>query len=239
MSEQPAEPARTETERLDPLPDGPIELSTGLRVCLVPLKTRQLFRLLRILTHGAGAAVLTTGLDFNADEGEFTQRLVGITILAIPDAESEACEFVASMVEPADLVKKPASQLTKDQLAENKRLWDRVNEDLFNPDPGDLIDIVARIIQAESRDLQALGKKIRQLLEMARRTGKTETAPAQAADPLQSPASSEPIPPPLMPSSQSTDGQTSESSTSPSGDSGRSEPPSVLAGTPAPASAAS
>lgn len=249
-----------ETDRLDPVPEGPIRLKTGLELNLVPLKTRQLFRLLRILTHGAGAAVLTNTLDFGADPEEFAGRLAAVVMLAIPDAETETIEFVASMVEPVALVKKPEDKLSKKESDANQKLWDRVNTDLFNPDPFDLIDIVIRIVQAEADDLQALGKKIAQVLELFRKTGELDKTDdpetlvppqvlAQAAVPVQDAAempdeppsvtpSSAPSPMPSTPSAPSTDGLTTPSSTSPSGDSARSEPPSVPAGTPATASAA-
>ena len=57
----------SELDRIDPQPQQ-VTLSTGLEVDLVRMRTRQFFRLLRVLTHGAGPAMMRAGLDFKAGE---------------------------------------------------------------------------------------------------------------------------------------------------------------------------
>lgn len=227
-----------EIDRLDPVPGEPIKLSTGLEVEITPMKTRQVFRLMRILTHGAGGAVLAGALDFNKDEpGQFIQKLLAIALMAIPDAESETIEFLASMCEPAGLVK-PANakqELTDEQKEANQALWDRLNTDLFNPDPLDTVDLIERIIQTEGADLQALGKRLGRMMAAFTKTGQT-LAPTEEA-PLPSPqtlSDSSSVPSPLSstPSAPSTAGPTSTSSTSPSVASVPLAPPSVPVGVP-------
>lgn len=233
-----------ETDRIDPVPEGPIDLSSGFKVRLVPLQTRQLFRLLRILTHGAGAALLSSALDFGSDPEEFAGKLMAIAMMAIPDAETETIEFLASMCEPAELVKpaKRTAELPEKVLESNQALWDTMNTELFNPDPMDTLDIIERIIQAEAKDLQALGKKVGRLLKVAQATGQLKAKAAEEV-PLPSPQilseSAAPSPAPLTPSAPSTAGPTTTSSTSPSADSVPLAPPSVTVGQPEPASAPS
>lgn len=231
-----------ELARLDPVPGEPIKLSTGFQVVTVPMRTRQVFRLMRILTHGAGGAVLAGAVDFNAGTEEFTQKLLAIALLAIPDAESETIEFLASMCEPSALVKpvSPKEELSDKVKESNQKLWDTLNQDLFNPDPLDTIDIIERIITVEGADLQALGKRLGRMMEALQKTGQFRKA-ATGEEPLPSPqtlsaqssaASSAPSPPSSTPSAPSTDGVTSTSSDSPSADSVPLAPPSVLAGQP-------
>jgi hypothetical protein len=225
-----------EIDRLDPLPGEPITLTTGLSVVTVPMRTRQVFRLMRILTHGAGAAMLAGAMDFNADPAQFVSRLLSMALLAIPDAESETIEFIASMCEPTDLKKPVGTQELSDEAkASNQKLWDRLNTDLFNPDPLDTIDLIERIIQTEGADLQALGKRLGRMMETFSRTGQKLTPTEES--PLPSPQvlaenSSAPSPQSSTPSAPSTDGQTSTSSVSPSADSAPLAPPSVLVGQP-------
>jgi hypothetical protein len=236
----------SDTDRLDPVPDEPIKLTTGLSVRIVPMQTRQVFRLLRILTHGAGGALLGNALDVNTSAEEFGGKLLTIAMLAIPDAESETIEFLASMCEPADVVK-PAS--VRDELSEkvkesNQALWDQMNTDLFNPEPMTTLDILERVIKNEASDLQALGKRIGRLLETFQKTGqdkdtKPEGLPSPQDLSMRTPPSSVPSPPSSTPSAPSTAGPTSTSSPSPSDDSVPLEPPSVIAGQPSPASAGS
>lgn len=242
---------RDEIERLDPEPDAPFKLETGLEIRVVPMRTRQVFRFLRILTHGAGGAVLAGGLDFNDKPEEFAQKLLAIATLAIPDAEQETMEFLASMCEPAGLRKPRAGEKLGDEADRaNQELWDRLNTDLFNPDPLDAIDIIERIILNEATDLQALGKRLGRMMDVFRKTGQfgmkpkeedekpVESLPSPQVLSEQTPASSAPSPESSTPSAPSTDGPTSTSSISPSAAFVPSEPPSLPVGSPEPVSAA-
>lgn len=223
--------AESEIDRLDPQPVE-FTLSTGFTVDIVRLRTRQLFRLLRILTHGAGPAIMNSGLDFSAPGADFAGKLLAIIMMAIPDAEQEAIAFIQSMCKPADVVGgpggKPESQLSKQERENDAALWDRFNEELFNPLPEDTLDLIEQIVTIEAPEFQALIKKVARLMEMARKVGdfgKPEKPPE--AQELHLP---EPSPPSSISSSTSTDGATSTSSTSPSAGSARQRKRPVAAG---------
>jgi hypothetical protein len=217
----------SDIDRIDPVPDT-ITLASGIEVHVLPLRTRELFKLLRIITHGAGQTIMQSGLDFKEDSAVFLQKLLGIVLFSIPDAENETVAFLQAMVEPADLTDKPNRDLSKAEREANIASWTRLNMEMYNPDPGDTIDILENVVRRESADLQALGKKLMSFLSIAARTGQLKAEPASNGDgkPLQdlnlpesSPASSTSSPP-------STDGATSTSSASPSDGSGKSSPPS-------------
>ena len=149
-----------ETATIVPFPDV-LTLVTGQKVSIVALKTRQLIRLVRILTHSLGP-IIENGLDPEAEE--FTSQLVGALITAIPEAEDEVIDFVGSMVEPVGLRKgRGLSRVDKDY---NEELWTKAAEALDNPDIDDLITIVEAIIRTCAPNLKALGKRVMTLLPM-------------------------------------------------------------------------
>lgn len=213
----------------------PITLSTGFTVELVRMKTRQFFRLLKVLTHGAGPRLIQEGLDFGADMGAFAAKLAALVALSIPDAESETIEFIKSMCQPAGLVGgingKQQSEMNKQETEVDAALWARFHTELFNPDPLDMFELVEKIVRREASDLQALGKKIASLMELAAKTGQDqpgepEPAPEaqdlQLPDPNPSPASS-PAPSTSYPTN--TAGPTGNFSTYPYADSGSAPMP--------------
>jgi hypothetical protein len=211
----------SELDRLDPEPRV-IKLSTGFTLELARLRTRQFFRLLKVLTHGAGPAMMRAGLDFKGDGEQFAQQLIMLVIMSIPDAEAEAIAFLQSMCKPAGLIDKADSQLTKTQAAENKGLWDEFNQELFNPDPADTLDIIEQIVLQEAPELQALGKKLQKMLELFRATGQDKETKEPDPTPEEMSASQAHSPQPSTSSAVSTDGVTTTSSTSRSAASARS-----------------
>lgn len=200
-----------ETSVLDPVPNI-IELSGGYKVEVVPLATRQFFRLLKVVTHGAGPALLQSLLQFQVPEPEpgeteeqarekaeaaFGQSLAMIVLNAVPDAENEAIEFVQSMIKPLGIHEaRGTRQLSKTEQAENRRLWEEHTEHIWNPKPEDTLDILVAVIEAEQGNLMALGKKLRQTVELFRKTGqlngKAETPPTPSELALVSPGASPP-----------------------------------------------
>jgi hypothetical protein len=207
-------PDDSELDRIDPQPVE-CKLSTGFTVEVVRMRTRQFFRLLRVLTHGAGPALAQAQLNFAGDPAEFGQKLLMLVVMSIPDAEQEAIAYLASMCRPAGLVDRPDSQLTKQEKEANDALWARFGDELHNPDPADTLDLIEAIIRQEAPELQALGKKFQRMLELFRKTGQDKEPPEAEASPqeINSPgrsrrrSTSSPTP---------TGGQTSTSSTSPS-----------------------
>jgi hypothetical protein len=217
-----------ELDRIDPVPDF-ITLKSDIEVHLLPLRTRQLFKLLRIITHGAGQQLLTSGIDFQDEPQVFIQKLLGLVLFSIPYAEQEAVDFLQSMIEPADLVDKPVRDMTKQEREGNIAAWTALNVEMYNPDPSDTIDIIEVIVQREAADLQALGKRLRQFLELAAKAGQLKAEPASNGDgsrPLQEVSLPENSQESSTSSPASTDGPTRRSSTSRSAASGKSSPPS-------------
>jgi hypothetical protein len=217
-------PDESELDRLDPQPVL-CKMSTGFQLEIVRMRTRQFFRLLRVLTHGAGPALTQAGLDFSADAAEFGSKLLVLVVMSIPDAESEAVQFLSSMCRPAGVVEKPASQLTKQETEANQALWAQFAEELHNPELTDTLDLIEIIIIQEAPELQALGKKLQTVLALFRKTGqdKEPPEPELPVQDLNSPARSHRR---STRSATSTGGPTSTSSTSPSADSGRPSRPS-------------
>jgi hypothetical protein len=218
-----------ELDRLDPQPQV-VKLTTGLQVDIVRMRTRQFFRLLRVLTHGAGPAMMRSGLDFSAGAQQFTAQLLTLVAMSIPDAEQEAISFLQSMCKPNGVTDKPDSQLTKAEREGNEALYERFNKDLFNPELDDTLDLIEAIVTIEAPELQALGKKIQRMLDLFRKTGQDKEPPEPEASP-QDLASQGSSPRSSTSSAPSTDGPTSTSSPSRSAGSGKSPRQSGSAGT--------
>lgn len=153
---------------LDP-PSRELELESGLKVNLVPLRTRQLFRLFRIITRG-GALGSLLGLSLNSElpEEEFMPQFLGVILVSIPEAEQETIDFLQSMVEPVGLRR---TSLTKQDKQHNETLWAQVLTELDNPDPLDLVTLIEAMIRVEGKDIQALGKRIKAAWKLAEKTG--------------------------------------------------------------------
>lgn len=207
-----------ELDRLDPQPVTH-KLTTGLAVEIVRLRTRQFFRLLRVLTHGAGPAMVQAGLDFKAGAEQFTSQLLVLVAMSIPDAEQEAIGFLQSMCKPAGLADRP--KLSKQEEKDNEALWARFNTDLFNPELDDLIDLIELIVRQEAPELQALGKKLQSMMALFQRTGQDKEPAAEDPSPEQM-ASQGSSPLPSTSSAANTGGRTSVSTTSRSAASGKS-----------------
>jgi hypothetical protein len=212
----------TDIDRIDPVPDT-LTLKCGIEVHVLDMRTRQLFKLLRIITHGAGTAFMQAGLDFNEDPAEFMKKLVTLVLFSIPDAEQETIDFLQSMLEPVGLCAKAPRDMSAKEREGNLALWTELNQELWNPDPEDTICLVENFVRRESSDMQALGKRLSQFLQLAAKTGqlKDKSGDARPSQDLKLPESS----PASSTSSQpSTGGRTKPSSTSPSNGSGKSSP---------------
>jgi hypothetical protein len=201
--------AESELDRIDPQPQE-VKLTTGLAVEVVRMRTRQFFRLLRVLTHGAGPALTQSGLDFSAPGEDFAAKLLMLVMMSIPDAEQEAIQFLASMCRPAGLTDKAEGARTKQEREGDDALWEQFNKDLHNPDMEDTLDLIEAIIKAESGELQALGKKLQRTLEMFRKTGQ-DKEPTEGEKSPQEINSQAPSRRRSTPSATSTGGPTSTS----------------------------
>lgn len=146
-----------------------VSLLSGIKVAIQPLKARQFFKLLRIITHGAGGMLLNVQFSGNDTPEEFGAKLLALVGFAIPDAEEEVIDFLLAMVKPAE--EKTGRKLSKDEIAENKRLTDELFEELYNPELEDLVTLVEAIVKREAEDLQALGKRLMAMFDLAKKTG--------------------------------------------------------------------
>lgn len=209
----------SELDRLDPQPTE-VRLESGLSVEVVRLKTRQLFRLMRILTKGAGPMLST--LNFGQEAEGFGAQLLGILMVAIPEAEAETIVFLQSMCKPVGIIDKPAAQMTKTEGKHNDELFERFNKDMFNPELEDTISIFEVIVENEAPDLQALGKKLSHLWTVARKAISTPEEKPPEAEELHL---QDRMPDSSTGSATSTDGATSTSSTSRSAGSARRPKP--------------
>lgn len=216
--------ADSELDRLDPEPEV-VKLSTGYEVEIQRLKTRQFFRLLKVLTRGVGPAVVQSGLDFSKDPEAFGQSLLAMTLMAIPEAEQQFIEFLTSMCSPVDLhVARGRARLSKQESEDNQNALQEMLEELNNPELDDLLDLAEAIVKQEAPEIQALGKRVASLLELAKKTGQLDEKPEPEPETVQAQVltetSPEPSPEPSISSPTSTDGPTSESSSSRSAGSG-------------------
>ncbi len=176
-----------------------IKLSSGLVVELQSLRMRQFFKLMRIVSHGAGGSLSNLSLSDNQEV--FVVKLLTLTMLSIPDAEDETIEFLLSMVKPVGLIDR--RNLNKQDKERNDELWAQVLDVLDNPDPEDFVTLIEAIVNNEAEDLQALGKRLASLMKLAQKTGQL---PESLTSPDQT--SSEESAEPTTSSPQSTDGPT-------------------------------
>jgi hypothetical protein len=146
-----------------------VELSTGFQVRILPLKSRQFFKLLRIITHGAGGLLMNLNFSSGDSPEQFGAKLVALVGYAIPDAEDEVIEFLLSITEPDGM--KSGRNLNKQDREKNRELAEELVEELDNPELEDLITIIEAIVSREAQDLQALGKRLMSMMELARKTG--------------------------------------------------------------------
>lgn len=205
----------SETDRLDPVLEL-VELMDGRKVEIQRLKLRQLFRLLRIITRGGAGylPMLREAMTMSSDEERadaFGAQLLAIAMIALPEAEDEAIEFIMSVVEPEgissgnDKRQREANEIKRQQLAEY----------LFNPEPEDAISILEAVVMRERHDLVALGKRLGAAFTMMSKTGQLkEKEPTQSESTEPTPISSAPTRARSTSSRRSTGGQTKSSSTS-------------------------
>lgn len=136
-------------------------LLSGRAVLVQRLKTRQLMKLMKILTRGAGQ--LLGEMSFGGDDDDSLAQLAGAVIFSIPEAEDETIEFVRSMVLPAGLID---PQRTKTDAAHNAELLETLAHEFDNPELEDLLSVVEAVVVAETPHLKALGKRLAAMLKL-------------------------------------------------------------------------
>lgn len=144
-----------EIDRLDPTFER-VKLSSGLEVDIEALKTRQFFKLLRIVTRGGANVLANFRLNPEGGEEEFVANLVGLVVFAIPEAEAEAIEFLRSMTTPVGLT---------GNGEKDAPLIERYFDELENPELEDTVSIIEAVVHREAPDLMALGKRLSSMLK--------------------------------------------------------------------------
>lgn len=157
------------------------EENAGYELVLQKMMTRQFFRMLAILTSTVGPALVREVLSFQGgmkpDQArEFSTRLMGLLMMAIPEAEEKALAFVGSMVLPKGYIDKKPSELSASQRDENDRLIREMNDKLWNPPPEDTLVLVEAIVRSEARDLVALGNRAARMFATAIKSGQLDSA---------------------------------------------------------------
>lgn len=140
----------------------PLVLSSGLTVLVERLKTRQMMRLMKILTRGAGSALSSLRVGEDSDISEFAGQLLATVVFSIPEAEDETIDFVRCMVTPANLIVSPRT--TEDREANEARLA-ALDAEFENPEIEDLVTVLEQVITVEAPHLVALGKRLALLIK--------------------------------------------------------------------------
>lgn len=146
-----------------------VTLSSGTKISLQPLKARQFFKLLRIITHGAGGMLLNMKFSGEDTPEEFGAKLLALVGFSIPDAEDEVIDFLLAMTKPVGLIEGKA--LNKQDREINNKLSEDLVAELYNPELEDLVTLVEAVVKREAEDLQALGKRLMAMFDLAKKTG--------------------------------------------------------------------
>jgi hypothetical protein len=202
-----------ELSAIDPQPTT-ITLAGGTQVFIERLRARQFFRLLKIVTHGAMPILNDMRMlpDPRGNAEQFTYSLVSMILLSIPDAEDETISFIGSMCTPVGL-RAGGRRATKEDTEYNANLWERLNNELVNPELDDILSIVEAIVRVESADIQALGKRLMAMFALAQKTGQIPDQKSAGQSPPETLTSSEASVEPSTSSPPSTAGPTNTSET--------------------------
>jgi hypothetical protein len=123
------------------LPQGGVVEVAGIRARVRRLKTREFLTLLRVITSGMGPAI--SRITLTPDDPEKLQgELIGLFLVAVPNAIDEFAEFLLSIVE---------AETAKDQPA--------LAKEMVNPDPEVLLDVLTVLAEQEKDDLAVLAGK--------------------------------------------------------------------------------
>ena len=125
------------------LPVGGIVEVAGIEARVRRLKSREFLALIRVVTTGMGPAIGKISL--TPDDPEALQgELIGLFLVAVPNAIDEFAEFLMSIVEAV----KPSEQAL-------------LLKEMVNPDADVLLDILTVLAEQEKDDLSMLAGKAR------------------------------------------------------------------------------
>ena len=149
-------------------------------VLVEKLRTRQLFKFLKILTVGAGSILSELRIDKDTAAEELAQELIAILVISIPDAEDETIDFLRSMVKPVDLIEPERSKADREINVEK---YTDLYKLLDNPEPEDTFALLQRIVKNEAPNMVALGKQIAALLPSAAKASSSSKKPTKKSTP--------------------------------------------------------
>lgn len=125
------------------LPVGGIVEVAGIEARVRRLKSREFLSLIRVVTTGMGPAIGKISL--TPDDPEALQgELIGLFLVAVPNAIDEFAEFLMSIVEAV----KPSEQ-------------SKLVKEMVNPEADVLLDILTVLAEQEKDDLSMLAGKAR------------------------------------------------------------------------------
>lgn len=154
-----------------------ITLVSGTQVTVERIRTRQMMKLLRILTSGAAEAISTVMA--GGEDADLSMNLLAALTLAIPEAEDETVEFIQSLVSPVNLIESPR---TRPERESNEEAYERVYAEFENPELDDLLSVIECVVRVEGPHLAALGKRIGAMLQMTQKPApKAKTARAKSS----------------------------------------------------------
>lgn len=140
-----------------------LTLSDGFGISVKRIRTRETFKLMKIITRGVSGSIGSLLFSDEDSEEAFTGALLGAVIVAIPEAADESIDFIRAMVEPSKLIENPR---TKPERESNDEQFERLYLALENPELEDLVTILERIIKNEAPQIRALGNRLALLLKV-------------------------------------------------------------------------
>ncbi len=146
-----------------------ITFEDGSQLQIEELRLRQLFKLLKIVTRGAGPLLFDSRLSLTGTPEEIALKFMTILGFALPEAEDEAIEFIVSMIAPVGTV--DGRKLTEQERKHNQKLLEALIDEWQNPDPVKAIEVIEHIVKREAEDLGALAKKLMTMFSMGKKTG--------------------------------------------------------------------
>lgn len=144
----------------------------GSQVHVEQLRLRQLFKLLKIVTRGAGPLLFDPRLSLSGTPEEIALKFMTILGFALPEAEDEAVEFILSMIAPVGI--SDGRKVTEQERKHNQKLLEAMVEEWENPDPVKAITVIEYIVHREAEDLGALAKKLMTMFSMGKKTGQIQ-----------------------------------------------------------------
>lgn len=153
-----------------------ITLSDGNQYYVERLRTRGLLRLVKILTGGAADVLTQTKFSMDMDPKEFAGIFIGALLFSIPDQEEATIDFIRQSVLPRHFNKNPVTPAEREANADMIRA---LNNLLDDPEMEDTFVILSTLVEIEAPNILSLGKRVRALLEVQRKSRIAKGSPSE------------------------------------------------------------